>query len=98
MMHENDPMVQVRLAERSLRGFVLGILAWIPLFGLPLAGLGIWIGLRIRNQSRGIWNPGKRYALGGLILSLGSVVIQLGSVLSTGLQQRFFQWLFTSSI
>jgi len=95
MMHENDPMITVRLAERSLRGFVLGLLSWIPLFGLPLAGLGIWIGLRIRLESRGMWNPGKNYAFGGLILSLGSVIFQIGSVLTTELQQAYFEWVFT---
>jgi hypothetical protein len=94
MMHENDPMVTVRLAERSLRGFVLGLLGWIPLFGLPLAGLGIWIGLRVRTESRATWNPGKNYALGGMLLSLWSVVFQIGFVLTTELQQTYFQWVF----
>lgn len=95
MMDEKDPMVTVRLAERSLRGFVIGLLGWVPLFGLPLAGIGIWIGLRIQAESRGRWNPGRQYAFGGLILSLGSVLIQFGTVFTVGLQQRFFEWLLT---
>ena len=95
MMEDNDPMIPVRLAERSLRGFTMGLLSLIPLFGLPLAALSIWIGMKLRQESRTHWNPGKRYAFAGLVLGTLSVTLQFGFVLTLGLQQTYFEWVFT---
>lgn len=56
----------------------MGLLSFIPLVGLSLAGLGIWIGLKIRRESKATWNPARRYALAGICLGLLSLVLQVG--------------------
>ena len=93
-MTDADPMLRVRLAERSLRAYTLGLLGLVPLFGLPLAGLSTWIGGKTLKESRSLWNPAKKYALGGFILGIASLGIQATLFFAPDLVATFFYWVF----
>ena len=76
MMQSIDPMQRVQLAERSLRGFLMGLLGLIPLLGLPLATLGLWIGLKTLKDGREAWNPGRSYSIAAVVLGSLSLILQ----------------------
>ncbi len=75
MMPSIDPLQRVHLAERSLRGFIMGLLGFFPLLGLPLAALGVWIGAQTLREGRGVWNPGRSYSIAATILGSLSLVL-----------------------
>lgn len=81
-MKEQNPAIRIRLAERSLRVFVMGLLGLIPLFGIPLASLSIALGWKVRRAGRGQWHPGRRYATVGMALGVLSLLAHIGIVVA----------------
>ena len=75
MMQSIDPLQRVQLAERSLRGFAMGWLGFVPLLGLPLAALAIWIGAKTVGASREVWNPGRSYSIAAITLGSLSLIL-----------------------
>ncbi len=90
-----DPMLKVRLAERSLRVYTMGLLGLVPLLGLPLAGLSLWIGRKTLKESNTRWNPAHKYALAGFILGGFSITIQAVLFFAPELLAGYLSWVFT---
>jgi hypothetical protein len=71
------PAERIRLIERSMRCFVLGLLSLIPLVGLGLAVLAIRLHIRAWADGDHGWNPARVYLAAGLCLAWVGVLISL---------------------
>jgi len=70
-------MDKIQAINRSLRCFVFGLLALIPVVGLPM-GVIAWVhGVAVTRKYGGQWNPAQRYVLWGRTLGLLGVLISL---------------------
>jgi hypothetical protein len=68
-------MNRVVAIESSLKCFACGLLALVPLFGLPFAVAAVFLYMKSSTHSAGDWNPARRYGLLGLAFALiGSCV------------------------
>jgi hypothetical protein len=63
------------MIERSLRCFVFGLLALIPVMGLPMSLLAWWHGHAVRRAQAGGWNPAQRYVAWGCSLAWWGFVV-----------------------
>jgi hypothetical protein len=64
-MKTAQPMTKVEMIERSLRCFGYGLIALLPVVGLPLAVLAIGQYLRVKRGQGDMWNPAQRYLFWG---------------------------------
>ena len=62
-------MSRIQMLEWSLRCFGLGIIALIPVVGLPAALISIFYFVRVRLRSCEQWNAASPYLLAGIWLS-----------------------------
>lgn len=77
-------MDKVRVIEGSLRCFVAGCLAMIPLLGVFAAMVAIYTFHRVRRMAAGDWNPARGYLLWGAALAWTGLAFTL-----IGLAVRF---------
>ncbi|HEY0548272.1 MAG TPA: hypothetical protein VGF13_01650 [Verrucomicrobiae bacterium] len=63
-------MNRVASIETALRCFTFGLLALVPLLGLPFAAAAILLYGKSSVHSADNWNPARRYALLGLTFAL----------------------------
>jgi hypothetical protein len=73
------PELKIRMLRSSFRCFVFGLLGLIPLIGLPFALAALWIGGRVPEQEKKLWNAAKSFRVWGVILAA------FGTVLSSGI-------------
>jgi hypothetical protein len=72
-------MERITLIERSLKCFVLGLLALLPVVGVPFACAALFAASGTLGKASGEWNPARRYVLVGLwCAALGVAVSALG--------------------
>jgi len=60
-------MNRIKAIESSLRCFVCGLLALIPVLGLPCVLMAFAAYRRSRLLPANDWNPARRYAVAGLV-------------------------------
>jgi hypothetical protein len=60
------PAAKIRMMQASLRCLVFGLLALLPVFGLPFALGALWISGQVRVQEKYFWNPARPYRLLGV--------------------------------
>ena len=77
-------MDKVRVIEGSLRCFVAGCLAMIPLLGIFPAVVAIYSFHSVRRQAGRAWNPARGYLLCGAVLAWCGI-----SLTVVGLALRF---------
>jgi hypothetical protein len=65
-----DPTSRIRLMERSLRCFVLGLCSLIPVIGSVPALMAIGNYFKVRSESGKEWNPARPYLVAGVCLAL----------------------------
>jgi hypothetical protein len=82
-------MDKVRVIERSLRCFVAGCLAMIPLLGIIPAVVAICLHHAVRNEVGHSWNPARAYLVWGCVFAWVGLSITL-----VALGTRFRQQLF----
>jgi len=70
-------MDKIQAINRSLRCFVFGLLALIPVLGLPMSAIAWMHGYVVNRRCRGQWNPAQRYLLWGRALGLLGGLISL---------------------
>ncbi len=73
----SNPAERIRVIERSLRCFVLGLFGLVPLLGLPAAFIAIHLHARIHNDTGERWNPAGAYSSFGCILSWIGVAVSV---------------------
>jgi hypothetical protein len=62
-------MDRVELIKKSLRCFVLGLLALLPILGLPMAVLALATIHSVTRRQGQEWNPAQQYLLWGRALA-----------------------------
>ena len=75
-MKPHPPPDKVRIIERSLRCFALGLVGILPGIGLPFAVVALGDCLFVLRHKRDEWNPAERY------LQIGSLAATLGVMLT----------------
>ena len=63
--------------ESALRCFTCGLLALMPLLGLPFAVAAVFLFVKSSTYSENDWNPARRYALLGLTFALAGSFITI---------------------
>jgi hypothetical protein len=62
------------MLQASVRCLVYGLLALLPLIGLPFALAALWLAGRIRKQEKAYWNAAKPYRIiGTLCAAIGTI-------------------------
>lgn len=75
----NSPGAEkLKMLDASNRCLVYGMLALLPLIGLPFALAALWLAGRIRRQEKVYWNAAKPHRIIG---SLGAAIGTLGWLL-----------------
>ncbi len=74
-------MDKVETIKRSLRCFVFGLLALLPLIGIPMAVLAIGDYYRVTTRTGDRWNAARPYLVWGYALGLVGLLISSGAVL-----------------
>lgn len=65
---------KLKMLQASVRCLVYGLLALLPLIGLPFALAALWLAGRIRKQETSYWNAAKPYRIiGTLCAAIGTV-------------------------
>jgi hypothetical protein len=69
------PAAKIRMMKASIRCLVFGLLALVPVFGLPFAFGALWVSGRARAQEKYFWNPARPYRLLGVACAaIGAVI------------------------
>jgi hypothetical protein len=63
----DDARAKIQMLKSSLRCFVLGLLGFLPVIGLPFALAALWISGRVRAKERRFWNAAKPYRVWGMV-------------------------------
>jgi hypothetical protein len=71
----NNPGAEkLKMLQASVRCLVYGLLALLPLIGLPFALAALWLAGRIRKQEKVYWNAAKPYrVIGTLCAAIGTL-------------------------
>jgi hypothetical protein len=65
---------KIKMMQASIRCLVLGMLAFLPLIGLPFAIAALWLSGQVRRLEKRLWNPAKPYRLIGITCAaLGTI-------------------------
>jgi hypothetical protein len=76
-------MNRVATIESALRCFACGLLALVPLLGLPFAVAAVIWYTKSSTHSVGDWNPARRYAVLGLAFALVGSFLTITAVFCT---------------
>lgn len=70
----NDAAVKIKMINTSLRCFIFGLLAILPIIGIAfgIAALILWV--RVRRQQKQLWNVARPYANCGSLCALWGII------------------------
>jgi hypothetical protein len=75
----NDlPAAKIKMMKSSIRCLVFGLLALLPVIGLPFGLASLWISGRIRLKEKQFWNPAKPYRIWGVVCAAAGMVFWAG--------------------
>jgi hypothetical protein len=82
-MNSSAPFDKIDVIQRSMRCFVCGLIAILPVIGLPFAVVAIGDFLRVRWDKGSIWNPAERYLRVGFVSAIAGLLLAtlLGAVI-----------------
>ena len=67
----NDAAAKIKMINASLRCFIFGMLALLPIIGIPFGLIALVHAGRTRVAEKHLWNPARRYMMiGGIVASL----------------------------
>lgn len=72
------PAAKIKMMKGSIRCLIYGLLALVPVIGLPFGLAALWIAGRVRSTEKTLWNPARPYRICGMLCAA------LGTVLWTG--------------
>lgn len=78
-MNPKPPLDQIEAIKRSLRCFVFGLLAFIPILGLAMGAIACLHAYTVTRRHGDRWNPARDFLRWGRALGI------LGSVFSSAL-------------
>ena len=71
----NSPAAKLAMMKESMRCLVFGVLALLPIIGVPFALMALWSSCVASRRERQLWNPGRRHRIAGLLCpSFGALV------------------------
>jgi hypothetical protein len=76
-MNPGTPHDRIEMIERSLRCFTCGLIALLPVIGLPFAFIAIGDFLRVNWDKGAVWNPARRYAATGLVCAVAGLLLEM---------------------
>lgn len=65
---------KIKMLQASTRCLAYGMLALLPIIGLPFAIAALWLSGRVRQQEKQFWNAAKPYRL------IGTACAALGTI------------------
>jgi hypothetical protein len=66
---------KIKMLKGSIRCFVLGTLALLPIIGLPFALGALWVSGVVRAREKKFWNAARPYRLWGITCAAFGAVI-----------------------
>jgi hypothetical protein len=70
-----DASAKILMLKSSLLCFVFGLLALLPVIGLPFALAALWTSGRVRVREKLFWNAARSYRIWGVVCAaLGAVI------------------------
>jgi hypothetical protein len=71
----NDaPATKIKIMRDSIRCLVFGLLAFVPVIGLPFGLAALWISGRVRQREKRYWNPAKPQRILGLCCAVAGIL------------------------
>jgi len=84
---------KLKMMKASIRCLVYGLLALVPVIGLPFGIAALWVSGRVRRQEQQLWNAAKPYRLVGVACGAlatigwaGVLIFVLGNLLLAALR------------
>lgn len=65
---------KIKMINSSMRCFVFGLLALVPLIGLLFAFPALWISGQVRVKERQMWNAARPYRIWGVVIATGGTL------------------------
>jgi hypothetical protein len=66
-MNSDASIAKIKILRRSIRCFVFGLIALVPVFGLPFGVLALVTSGQVRAGQRQYWNAARAYWIWGLV-------------------------------
>jgi hypothetical protein len=90
----NDiPAAKIKMMKGSIRCFIFGVLALIPMIGLPFGLAALWISGRIRVTEKQFWNAARPYRIWGVVCAAIGTILWAGILTIVVGQIIIFTWL-----
>jgi hypothetical protein len=90
----NDiPAAKIKMMKGSIRCLIFGVLALIPMIGLPFGLAALWISGRIRVTEKQFWNAARPYRIWGVICAAMGTILWAGIITIAIGQAMIFFWL-----
>jgi hypothetical protein len=82
-MNSGATLDKIEVIQRSMRCFICGLIALLPVIGLPFAVVAIGDFLRVNWDKGATWNPAQRYLRTGLVCAVAGLLLAtlLGAVI-----------------
>jgi branched-subunit amino acid transport protein len=68
------PAAKLKMMKASIRCLVFGLLAFVPVIGIPFGIAALWLSGLIRRDERQLWNPAKPYRLAGMACAMIGII------------------------
>jgi hypothetical protein len=75
----SSALSKIKMMKASTQCLVFGMLALLPVIGLPFGLAALWISGRVRAREKQFWNAAKPYRI------MGTVCAAVGSILWGGI-------------
>lgn len=72
------PAAKIKMMNASIRCLALGLLALLPIIGVPFALASFWASFSARRLEQRFWNPAKPQRILGLICAAVGALIWSG--------------------
>jgi len=69
------PAAKIRMMQASMNCLVFGMLALIPIIGVPFGLTALWMSYFAHRCERQFWNPGKPYRVTGQLFAAVGVLV-----------------------
>jgi hypothetical protein len=82
-MSSSATLDKIDVIQRSIRCFICGLIAFLPVIGLPFAVVAIGDFLRVTWDKGNTWNPAQLYLRAGLVCAVAGLLLAtlLGAVI-----------------
>jgi len=90
----NDlPAAKIKMMKSSIRCLIYGLLALLPVIGLPFGLAALWISGRVRLTEKQFWNAARPYRIWGVVCATVGTVLWAGILTIIVGYALIFAWL-----